>query len=81
MENQQDKAMTAEEQLLSRLTHRQKPTRSRKRFHVKDADKVFLQFSIPEFPPRILPPYEGCTQAQVDAFKSDLRKALPRWFE
>ena len=44
-------------------------------------DKVFLQFSIPEFPPRILPPYEGCTQAQVDAFKSDLRKALPRWFE
>ena len=44
MENQQDKAMTAEEQLLSRLTHRQKPTRSRKRFFVKDADKVFLRF-------------------------------------
>jgi dihydrodipicolinate synthase/N-acetylneuraminate lyase len=44
-------------------------------------DKVFLQFSIPEFPPRILPPYQGCTQAQVDGFKADLRKALPHWFD
>ena len=41
---QQQAAMTAEELLLSRLTHHQKHTRSRKRFFVKDADKVFLQF-------------------------------------
>jgi len=44
-------------------------------------DKTFLQFSIPEFPIRILPPYEGCTQQQVDAFKNTLQKELPHWFE
>ena len=44
MNDQQDKAMTAEDQLLSRLTHHQKHTKSRKRFFVKDADKVFLRF-------------------------------------
>lgn len=44
-------------------------------------DKLFLQFSIPEFPARILPPYEGFDQAQVEAFKEDLRQKLPHWFE
>ena len=43
-------------------------------------DKTFLRFSIPEFPQRILPPYEGCTDAQVNAFERELRTALPRWF-
>lgn len=44
-------------------------------------DKMFLQFSIPEFPARILPPYVGCSQDQVDAFKADMKKKLPHWFE
>ena len=43
-------------------------------------DKTFLRFSIPEFPARILPPYAGCTDEQVDAFMRELRTALPRWF-
>lgn len=44
-------------------------------------DKLFLQFSVPEFPARILPPYVGCTDAQVEGFKADIRKKLPHWFE
>lgn len=43
-------------------------------------DKMFLQFAIPEFPARILPPYEGFTQEQVDTFKTDIQKKLPHWF-
>lgn len=43
-------------------------------------DKLFLQFAIPEFPARILPPYEGFTQPQVENFKADLQKKLPHWF-
>lgn len=43
-------------------------------------DKLFLQFSVPEFPARILPPYEGFTWEQVEGFKTDLRKKLPHWF-
>ena len=43
-------------------------------------DKLYLQFAIPEFPARILPPYVGCTDAQVEGFKADLRKKLPHWF-
>ena len=43
-------------------------------------DKLFLQFSIPEFPARILPPYEGFSQQQVEAFKADVKKKLPHWF-
>ena len=44
-------------------------------------DKLFLQFSVPEFPARILPPYEGFADTQVEAFKTDARKKLPHWFE
>lgn len=43
-------------------------------------DKLFLQFSIPEFPSRILPPYVGCTDEQVEGFKTDIQKKLPGWF-
>ena len=43
-------------------------------------DKLFLQFAIPEFPARILPPYEGYEEKQVEAFKADLRQKLPHWF-
>lgn len=43
-------------------------------------DKLFLQFSVPEFPARILPPYEGFSRQQVEDFKEDLRKKLPHWF-
>ena len=42
-------------------------------------DKLFVQFSIPEFPARILPPYECFAQEQVEAFKADLRQKLPHW--
>ena len=43
-------------------------------------DKIFLQFAIPEFPARILPPYEGFAQEQVEEFKCDIQKKLPHWF-
>ena len=43
-------------------------------------DKIFLQFAIPEFPARILPPYEGFTQEQVEKFKCDIQKKLSHWF-
>lgn len=43
-------------------------------------DKLFLQFSIPEFPARILPPYVGCSVEQVEAFKDEVRRKLPHWF-
>jgi len=44
-------------------------------------DKLFLQFSVPEFPARILPPYVGCSDAQVEGFKAAMKKKLPHWFE
>lgn len=43
-------------------------------------DKLFLQFSIPEFPARILPPYEGYACEQVEGFKAELKQKLPQWF-
>lgn len=43
-------------------------------------DKLFLQFAIAEFPARILPPYEGFAQAQVENFKAQLQAKLPHWF-
>ena len=43
-------------------------------------DKLFLQFAIPEFPARILPPYEGYACEQVEAFKAELKQKLPHWF-
>ena len=43
-------------------------------------DKLFVQFSIPEFPARILPPYEGFSQQQVENFKKELKQKLPHWF-
>ena len=43
-------------------------------------DKLFLQFSIPEFPARILPPYEGFADEQVETFKAALKQKLPHWF-
>ena len=44
-------------------------------------DKLYLQFTISEFPSRILPPYVGCTDAQVEGFKAAIREKLPHWFE
>ena len=43
-------------------------------------DKLFLQFYLPEFPSRILPPYTAFPDTQVEAFKTTLREALPHWF-
>ena len=43
-------------------------------------DKTFLQFSIPDFPARILPPYVGYSQEQVEEFKKKLQEKLPHWF-
>ena len=43
-------------------------------------DKLFLQFAIPEFPARILPPYTAFPQDQVDAFKAAALQNLPHWF-
>jgi len=44
-------------------------------------DKLFVKYSIPEFPQRLYPPYEGVTDAQFAAFDRALRTALPNWFE
>ena len=41
---------------------------------------LYLQFEIPEFSGRILPPYVGCTDEQIEGFKADLQKKLPHWF-
>lgn len=43
-------------------------------------DKLFVQFSIPEFPARILPPYESFLPEQVEAFKEEAKKKLSHWF-
>ncbi|MBQ4037753.1 MAG: dihydrodipicolinate synthase family protein [Clostridia bacterium] len=43
-------------------------------------DKLYLQFLIPSFPSRILPPYEGFSHEEVERFKSDVREKLPHWF-
>lgn len=43
-------------------------------------DKLFVGFSIPDFPARILPPYSGCTQKQAEAFRTRLREKVPHWF-
>ena len=43
-------------------------------------DKLFVKYSIPEFPQRLYPPYEGVTDAQFAAFDRAVRQALPGWF-
>ena len=43
-------------------------------------DKLFLQFHDPDFPARILPPYEGFTQQQAENFKTALKDKLTHWF-
>ena len=43
-------------------------------------DKLFLQFAIPEFPARILPPYQAFPEEQLEAFKLAARENLPHWF-
>lgn len=44
-------------------------------------DKLFIRYSIPEFPIRLFPPYEGVTEEQFAVFDRALREALPHWFE
>jgi hypothetical protein len=44
-------------------------------------DKLFVKYSIPEFPHHLYPPYEGFTDSEWAAFDAELRSALPQWFE
>lgn len=43
-------------------------------------DKLFVKYSIPEFPQSLYPPYEGVTDQQFAVFDQALRKTLPSWF-
>ncbi len=43
-------------------------------------DKLYVKYSIPEFPQRLYPPYEGVTEEQFAAFDKALREAVPGWF-
>lgn len=43
-------------------------------------DKLYLKYSIPEFPQRLYPPYEGATEQQFEIFDKALREAIPGWF-
>jgi hypothetical protein len=42
-------------------------------------DKMFEKMYDPEFPLRLLPPYEGATDAEFDRFVALLRERLPAW--
>lgn len=45
------------------------------RFHMDGAyDKLLYRMKAPEFPLRLLPPYNGATEADVDAFRASLPK-------
>jgi len=42
-------------------------------------DKLFVKANMPEFPQRLLPPYEGVADADFEAFNKAFRAALPEW--
>ncbi|MGH2531446.1 MAG: dihydrodipicolinate synthase family protein [Thermomicrobiales bacterium] len=42
-------------------------------------DKVFCKIHDPRFPLRLLPPYQGATDAAFDAFVHTLRTQFPQW--
>ena len=44
-------------------------------------DKLFVRYSVPEFPQRLLPPYTGFTDEETARFDRELRTELPRWFK
>ena len=44
-------------------------------------DKLFLKFSIPDFPTRLLPPYIGATEQQAQNFVKEAREKLPHWWD
>jgi len=43
-------------------------------------DKLFVKYSIPEFPQRLYPPYEGISDEEFQIFDQALREKLPGWF-
>jgi len=43
-------------------------------------DKLFVKYSIPEFPHRLCLPYKGFSEEEWTAFDTELRAALPHWF-
>jgi len=42
-------------------------------------DKIFARVLVPEFPLRLLPPYEGTSEAEFERFVALLRERLPGW--
>ena len=42
-------------------------------------DKLYAKLADPEFPLRLLPPYQGATDEEFRAFAERLRAELPEW--
>lgn len=44
-------------------------------------DKLYVKSVIPEFPMRLLPPYQTFSDEQVERYMSEMKAFLPQWFE
>lgn len=44
-------------------------------------DKLFVKFSLPDFPQRLYPPYEGISDEEYEIFRAEVAAALPHWLE
>ena len=44
-------------------------------------DKLFVKFSLPDFPQRLYPPYEGISDEKYEIFRAEVAAALPHWLE
>ena len=48
--------------------------------HIDGAyDKIFARINVPDFPLRLLPPYEYTSDAQFEQFTASMREQLPNW--
>jgi len=48
--------------------------------HIDGAyDKIFARVLVPEFPLRLLPPYEGTPEVEFQEFVAKLQERLPAW--
>lgn len=43
-------------------------------------DKLYVKTIIPEFPMRLLPPYQTFSEDIVSKYMSEMRKYMPQWF-
>jgi dihydrodipicolinate synthase/N-acetylneuraminate lyase len=42
-------------------------------------DKMYVKAALPDFPLRLLPPYQGASDGECDAFLAAVRARLPQW--